>query len=93
MLCVKGWNAHEFIRSPERLTVPLIRKGGEFVESTWEEALKIVAEKLTEIKKQHGPRALGFLSSAKVTNEENYLFMKMARAVFKTNNVDHCARL
>ena len=93
MLCVKGWNAHEFIHSPERLTVPLIRKYGELVESTWEEALKIVVEKLTEIKKQHGPHALGFLSSAKVTNEENYLFMKMARAAFKTNNVDHCARL
>jgi predicted molibdopterin-dependent oxidoreductase YjgC len=93
MLCVKGWNAHEFIHSPERLTKPLVRKQGSLVESTWEEALKIVAEKLLDIKKQFGPRALAFLSSAKVTNEENYLFMKMARAAFGTNNVDHCARL
>jgi predicted molibdopterin-dependent oxidoreductase YjgC len=93
MLCVKGWNAHEFIHSPERLTTPLIRKHGSLVESTWEEALKFVADRLLDIKKQFGPRALAFLSSAKVTNEENYLFMKMARAAFGTNNVDHCARL
>ena len=93
MLCVKGWNAHEFIHSPERLTKPLIRKQGELVECTWDEALKTVAQRLLEIKKQFGPRALAFLSSAKVTNEENYLFMKMARAAFGTNSVDHCARL
>lgn len=93
MLCVKGWNAHEFIHSPERLITPLIRKHGSLVESTWEEALKVVADRLLDIKKQFGPRALAFLSSAKVTNEENYLFMKMARAAFGTNNVDHCARL
>jgi predicted molibdopterin-dependent oxidoreductase YjgC len=93
MLCVKGWNAHEFIHSPERLTKPLMRKHGELVESTWDEALKVVAQRLLDIKKQFGPRALAFLSSAKVTNEENYLFMKMARAAFGTNNVDHCARL
>lgn len=93
MLCVKGWNANEFIHSPERLTTPLIRKHGSLVESTWEEALKLVAQRLLDIKKQFGPRALAFLSSAKVTNEENYLFMKMARAAFGTNNVDHCARL
>ena len=93
MLCAKGWNAYEFIHSPDRLTVPLVRKHGTLVESTWDEALKIVAERLTDIKVRYGPRALAFLSSAKVTNEENYLFMKMARAVFGTNNVDHCARL
>ena len=93
MLCVKGWNSHEFIHSPERLTTPLIRRHGELVETTWEEALKIVADKLMDTKNKYGPRSLGFLSSAKVTNEENYLYMKMVRAVFKTNNVDHCARL
>ena len=93
MLCVKGWNAHEFIHSSERLTMPLVRKHGELVETTWEEALKLVADKLMDTKNKYGPRSLGFLSSAKVTNEENYLYMKMARAVFKTNNVDHCARL
>jgi len=93
MLCVKGWNAHEFIHSPERLTVPLIRRQGALVEGTWDEALQMVASRLTDIKAKYGPRSLAFLSSAKVTNEENYLFMKMARAAFGTNNVDHCARL
>jgi formate dehydrogenase alpha subunit len=93
MLCVKGWNAYEFIHSPDRLTVPLVRKQGALVESTWDEALKIVSTRLKDIRAKSGPRALAFLSSAKVTNEENYLFMKMARAVFGTNNVDHCARL
>jgi predicted molibdopterin-dependent oxidoreductase YjgC len=93
MLCAKGWNAYEFIHSPDRLTKPLVRKHGTLVESSWDEALKTVAGRLTEIKSQYGPRALAFLSSAKVTNEENYLFMKMARAAFGTNNVDHCARL
>jgi predicted molibdopterin-dependent oxidoreductase YjgC len=93
MLCVKGWNAHEFIHSSERLTTPLVRKHGKLVETTWEEALKLVTDRLNDTKKKYGSRALGFLCSAKVTNEENYLFMKLARAVFKTNNVDHCARL
>ena len=93
MLCVKGWNAHEFIHSTERLTAPLVRKHGELVETTWAEALKATAQGLLDVRTKHGPRALGFLCSAKVTNEENYLLMKLARAVFKTNNVDHCARL
>jgi predicted molibdopterin-dependent oxidoreductase YjgC len=93
MLCVKGWNAYEFIHSPERLTTPLVRKQGKLTESSWDEASKIVLERLTDIKNQYGSRSLAFLCSAKVTNEENYLFMKMARAVFGTNNVDHCARL
>jgi len=93
MLCVKGWNAYEFIHSPDRLTVPLVRSQGTLVESTWDEALKIVSTRLNDIRVRSGSHALAFLSSAKVTNEENYLFMKMARAVFGTNNVDHCARL
>jgi len=93
MLCVKGWNAHEFIHAPDRLTVPLVRKQGVLVESTWDEALKIVSTRLNGIRAKSGSCALAFLSSAKVTNEENYLFMKMARAAFGTNNVDHCARL
>ena len=93
MLCVKGWNAYEFIHSPERLTTPLVRKQGKLTETSWDEALKIVSERLMDIKNRYGSRSLAFLSSAKVTNEENYLFMKMARAAFGTNNVDHCARL
>jgi predicted molibdopterin-dependent oxidoreductase YjgC len=93
MLCAKGWNAYEFIHSPDRLTVPLVRKHGTLVESTWNEALNLVAERFMDIKSRSGPRSLAFLSSAKVTNEENYIFMKMARAAFGTNSVDHCARL
>jgi len=75
------------------LKAPLIRKRGELVETTWEEALKTVVQGLLDVNEKYGPRALGFLCSAKATNEENYLLMKLARAVFKTNNVDHCARL
>lgn len=93
MLCAKGWNTYEFVHSPARLTKPLVRKQGALVDSTWDEALKTVVNRLLDIKSRFGPRSLAFLSSAKVTNEENYLFMKLARAVFGTNNVDHCARL
>ena len=93
MLCAKGWNSYEFLNSPDRLKTPLIRKEGVLVESSWEEALDFIYTRLTGIIDTYGPNSLGFLSSAKVSNEENYLFMKMARAGFKTNNVDHCARL
>ena len=92
-LCVKGWNVHEFVSSPDRLTRPLVRKQGKLVPVEWAEAVSTVAKQLLDIKSKHGPRALAFLSSAKVTNEDNYAFMKMARAVFRTNNIDHCARL
>ena len=92
-LCVKGWNANAFIYHPDRLTAPLIREGDEFREATWDEALSLVAEKLGNVKATHGPDAIGVLTSAKCTNEENYLVQKFARAVIGTNNVDHCARL
>ena len=92
-LCIKGWKAHEFIQHPDRLKKPLIKKVGKFVEADWNEALDYVAEKFKQIKDTYGSKALGCLSSAKCTNEENYLMQKFARAVFKTNNVDHCARL
>ncbi|BCR03465.1 formate dehydrogenase subunit alpha [Desulfuromonas versatilis] len=92
-LCVKGWNAHAFVHHPERLTTPLLRRGGRLEPASWDEALELVAEKLRGIALEHGPDALMFFSSAKATNEENYLLMKLARAVFATNNVDHCARL
>ena len=92
-LCAKGWKAYEFINHPERLKSPMIRDHGMVMNATWDEAIDLVSKKLISIKEEHGGRALAFLSSAKVSNEENYLFMKMARAVFKTNNVDHCARL
>ena len=94
-LCIKGWNAHDFVYHPERLTSPLIRdqKGGELREASWDEALDLVANRLSLIADQDGPDAIGFLASAKCTNEENYLLQKLARGVIGTNNVDHCARL
>ena len=94
-LCVKGWNAHSFIYHPDRLIVPLIRdqKGGPLREASWEEALNQVAHRLSAIRQAHGPDAIGFLASAKCTNEENYLLQKLARSVIGTHNVDHCARL
>lgn len=92
-LCVKGWNCYEFINNPDRLTTPLIKKNGAFKPASWQEALGLISEKFLKIKKEYGPDALSFLSSAKASNEENYLLMKLARAVFGTNNIDHCARL
>ena len=92
-LCIKGWNAASFVTHPDRLRTPLIRRGDGFEEATWDEALALVAEKLTAIRDESGPDSVGFLASAKCANEENYLLQKFARAVVKTNNVDHCARL
>jgi len=92
-LCIKGWNAFHFVNHPDRLTHPLIRRRGRLVPASWEEALDFVAGRIREIQDTHGPDSVAVFSSAKTTNEENYLTMKLARAVFKTNNVDHCARL
>lgn len=92
-LCIKGWNAHAFVNHPDRLKTPLIRRDGVLEEATWDEALKLVADKLAAIKAESGPDSVAFLTSAKCTNEENYLVQKLARAVIGTNNVDHCARL
>lgn len=92
-LCVKGRFGYHFIDSPERLKTPLIRKNGALQEASWDEALDLVAHKLNEIRTRDGADAVGVLSSARVTNEDNYVIQKFARAVLKTNNVDHCARL
>lgn len=92
-LCVKGRYGQSFFNSPDRLKAPLIRKDGAFVEVSWDEAYGYIAERLKAIKEKHGPDAIGGLSSARCTNEENYLFQKFIRAVIGTNNVDHCARL
>jgi predicted molibdopterin-dependent oxidoreductase YjgC len=92
-LCIKGWSAHEFVYHPERLTHPLVKKGDSFQEISWGDAIAIAAGTLREIADTHGGDAIGGLSSAKCTNEENYLFQKLIRAGFQTNNVDHCARL
>jgi predicted molibdopterin-dependent oxidoreductase YjgC len=92
-LCIKGWNAHEFVQSDKRLTSPLIRKDGQLVPVSWEEALDYTASQLSAIRSESGPDSLAFLASAKVTNEENYVLQKFARAAVGTNNIDHCARL
>jgi NADH-quinone oxidoreductase subunit G len=94
-LCVKGRFGMDFISHPDRLKKPLIRykKKGDLEEATWEEAYKFIADKLSAIKKKNGPDSIAGLSSARCTNEENYLFQKFMRAVIGTNNVDHCARL
>ncbi len=92
-LCIKGWKAHEFVHSPKRLTTPLVRKNGKLQEASWDEALDFTASRLKEIKEAHGGDSLAFLTSAKCTNEENYLLQKLCRAGFGTNNIDHCARL
>ena len=92
-LCIKGWNAAAFVHHEDRLTQPLVRRDGGFEPIGWDEALDMVAGKLAATCQTHGPDAVGFLASAKCTNEENYLLQKLARAVVGTNNVDHCARL
>ncbi|SDW50350.1 formate dehydrogenase major subunit [Alicyclobacillus hesperidum] len=90
--CIKGKFGWDFVNSPDRLTKPLIRRGDAFYEASWDEALDLVAKRLTEIRLKHGDDAVAFISSSKCTNEENYLIQKLARAVMHTNNVDNCSR-
>jgi predicted molibdopterin-dependent oxidoreductase YjgC len=92
-LCLKGWSCHEFVYSPHRLEKPMIRRDGVMVECEWEEAIKAVAKGLQKVRNEHGPDTIGFFTSARCTNEENYLLQKFSRAVIGSNNVDHCARL
>jgi predicted molibdopterin-dependent oxidoreductase YjgC len=105
-LCVKGRFGITFVDHPDRLSKPMVRKyllnggkrkkkddRGEWVEVDWDTALDLVSEKLVDIKKTSGSDAVGFLSSAKCTNEENYLMQKFARQIIGTHNIDHCARL
>ena len=88
--CVKGkFGIVEYVHHPDRLTFPLIRKNGNFVEATWDEALDLIAERMGS----YNANEVAVISSAKCTNEENYVAQKFARAVLGTNNVDHCARL
>ena len=91
-LCSKGRFGWDFVHSEERLTRPLIKKDGVFVEASWDEALDLVAEKVRDLLNRYGPDSLMGLSSAKTSNEDNYLFQKLMRSL-GTNNVDHCARL
>jgi predicted molibdopterin-dependent oxidoreductase YjgC len=89
-LCVKGrFGATEFVHHPDRLSSPLVRRDGELNEATWDEALDEVASRLGK----YGPDEVAVISSAKCTNEENYLLQKLGREVMGTHNIDHCARL
>jgi formate dehydrogenase alpha subunit len=105
-LCVKGRYGYNFVHHPERLTTPMVRDyllagtprppgsaRGKWVKVDWETALDLVAQKLITTRANHGPDSIGVLTSAKCTNEENYLMNKFARQVIGTNNIDHCARL
>ena len=106
-LCVKGRFGFDYAHHPDRLTVPLIRKPGvskevrpygadwrdTFREASWEEALDLAAGTLKNLRDTHGPKALAGFGSAKGSNEEAYLFQKLVRTGFGSNNVDHCTRL
>ena len=102
-LCVKGRFGYDYVRHPQRLLKPLIRKPGavksvdntlaDFREASWEEALDFAADGLKRIRQRHGKYALAGFGSAKGSNEEAYLFQKLVRTGFGTNNVDHCTRL
>ena len=92
-LCIKGWNLHEHVNSILRLKQPLVKTFGRFIKTDWDEAIALTADRFRGIIEKYGPDSIGVLVSAKITNEENYLAQKFARAVIGTNNVDHCARL
>lgn len=105
-LCVKGRYGFDYAHHEERLTVPLIRRSDmpkqvdgyenprvQFREATWDEALDLAAKEFRTIREESGPHALAGFGSAKCSNEEAYLFQKLIRAAFGTNNVDHCTRL
>jgi len=101
MLCVKGRYGTDFVKHPGRVKVPLIRSNREagrsalpvWREATWDEALDLVADEFVKIVKDNGGDAIASYASAKATNEDNYVFQKLMRALIGTNNVDHCARL
>jgi NADH-quinone oxidoreductase subunit G len=88
-LCIKGRYGFDFANSPQRITTPMIRKDGELVPTTWNEALELVGRTFREIKAQHGGKMLAVIGSNRTTNEENYLLQKFARVVVGTNNIDH----
>lgn len=92
-LCIKGWNVHEFIQHPDRLTRPLLRTARGWTPLDWESALEHAAGELKRIRDDTGPESLAVLTSARCTNEENYLLQKLTRCAIGSNNIDHCARL
>ena len=91
--CLKGRYAFSFYNHPDRIKTPMIRRNGELQPATWDEAYDFIAEKLTGILKLHGPDSIAGISSARCTNEENYIMQKFIRAVIGTNNIDCCARV
>ena len=90
-LCVKGRFAYDFIHHEDRLTRPLVRRNGQLVPTSWDEAITTAAQGLLGVKSRHGADSLGFISSSRCTSEENYLMQKLARAAFETNNIHQCA--
>ncbi|MGW1246184.1 formate dehydrogenase subunit alpha [Streptomyces sp. NPDC002535] len=91
--CVKGRFAYGYLSSTERLTEPLVRENGALRSASWDEAIARVAEGLRAAVRDGGPDAVAAISSARATNEENYLVQKLLRTVIGTNNVDNCSRL
>lgn len=90
--CIKGKFGWDYTNHADRLRKPLIREGDSFREANWDEALALIADQLTKMKKHHGPDSIGVIASSKCTNEESYLAQKFARAVIGTNNIDNCSR-
>jgi len=91
--CIKGRYAFGFYDHPDRLKSPLIKRNGKFEEVSWDEAYEFIKKELNKITKENGPDSVAGISSARCTNEENYVFQKMIRAVIGTNNIDCCARI
>lgn len=92
-LCVKGRFGFDFVQHRDRLTAPLIRQGGQLVETTWEEALNHVAKHFFDLRAMYGPDSIAGFSCARATNEDNFIMQKFMRTALGTNNIDHCARL
>ncbi|HPN33784.1 MAG TPA: molybdopterin-dependent oxidoreductase [bacterium] len=92
-LCIKGWNSHEFIHHPQRLTHPLIKKNGVFKQASWSQAIAFAAQGLQRVQERYGAHALGVVGSVKSTNEEQYLLARFSRSVLQTANLDTAMRL
>lgn len=90
--CVKGAFAYEYVHSNNRLTVPLLRKAGKLVETTWEEAYQFIADQLSAIRDTRGPDAISMFACARTTNESNFITQKFMRTAIKSNNIDGCNR-
>ena len=91
--CLKGRFAHQFSRSRERLSTPLIREDGRLRAATWDEALARIAEELGRVKAAHGPDAIAGLASSRATNEDCWAMQRLMRAAVGTNNIDNCSRV